>query len=675
MTSAPSGSGSKSISSPGSNFSNNPPAFSGTGSTGFDWGTSRRSVVPGPRNNATLPSAVASSTPRKGQGARKQHRQTRRALDRDTVLEEIDPDMVMTEAATARSNGAGRRRQQTSITHLLDYATSTRQYLENSYGRNSYRSRRQPTWGPGSGYHPIDKARFVHANYRFIVSPTGNYATHATDADKHIDWNDVQQIIASTESQSTSCPICLSDPVAPRMAKCGHIFCLPCLLRFVHSTATEEESAPRKEARWKKCPICEDSFKIAETRPVRFYAGQESPMPRPGEDVVLRLMVRESGSITALPKEGGVDVVNMGEDIPWHFAANVLDYARIMKGTNEYMAGQHDEEMEQLRRQGEEDENMFGQEEGEWMQRAIRAITTVRDRLLHPELREEGGEGGGTIHPDPVVLLHPPGKALGKRASGPTFHFYTSPPHLYLSPLDIRILKTKFGDFSNFPTTLLPSVEHISTGHTVDDALRKRARYLGHLPVGCVVNFLECDWTDIVPDEILDTFKEQLEKRRKEHHDKAAQEDREKMQAERIEAAAMGRGVRRHFDLGHGHDGSSGLSVVNDEDFVPLAPALGRTPPGERVGFDSLAGLSTSPSETRTIWGTRAIAGAAGADPTMPATQDTDDGWLREDEVFGTGLELQMEGLGLESAGGGGSKKKKKKQKITLMSTGGRRGV
>lgn len=558
---------------------------------------------------------------------------------------------------------ASSRRGQTSITHLLNYSVPTRHYHD--YARTN---RRHPTWGPGSGYHVVDKAKFVHANYRFVVSPTGDYSSQAIDADKYLEWPDILQIIASAESQTTSCPICLSDPVAPRMAHCGHIFCLPCLLRFMNST-NEDEPSTRKEARWKKCPICDDSFRLSEVKPVRFYAGQENPLPRPGEDVVLRLMVRDSGSTLALPNEGGTDVVNLGEDIPWHFAANVLDYARVMKGTNDYVVHQYDREINDLRRQSQEDEFQFGVEEGDWTQRAVRAISTAKDKV-----REPLGEAEPTLS---TTILK------AKQPASQKFHFYTAPPHLYLSPLDIRILKTKFGDFSNFPSTLLPRVEHISTGHVVDDALRKRAKYLGHLPQGCVVSFLECDWTEIVPADILETFSGDLERRRKLHRDKAAQEERERLQAERMEASAIGRTARRHFDQTNG-DKFELTPAMNSDDFQPLGAVEGTTPPNPRPGFSHLADMSTSPSTSKTVWGTPAIPTSPELAPVPEREREVNDGWLKDDEFLGAAeMAMQMEALGIDNSGAGPSSgsgapgapgsKKKKKQKITLMSTGGRR--
>ncbi|KAI1203300.1 hypothetical protein F5X97DRAFT_128244 [Nemania serpens] len=606
------------------------------------------------RSGPSTPSLPSSGTPRKGQASRKQHRTQRRPN------ENPDDDDAMAEIRAVRN--ASSRRGQTSITHLLNYSVPSRHYQDHHRA-----TRRHPTWNSGSGYHAADKARFVHANYRFVVSPAGDYSAQAVDADNHLDWSDVLQIVASSQSQTTSCPICFCDPVAPRMARCGHIFCLPCLMRYMNSTSDDEPS-PRKEARWKKCPICDDSFRLAEVRPVRFYEGQENPLPNVGEDVVLRLMVREAGSILALPDEGGSDVANLDETIPWHFAAGVMDYARIMKGTNEYVVKQFEREMEDLKRQAEEDEIQYGIEEGDWPQRAIRAINTAKEKV-----KDQKQEVESTPIPTAMKSKHP---ATQK------FHFYTAPPHLYLSPLDIRILKTKFGDFSDFPSTLLPRVEHISAGHVVDDALRKRAKYLAHLPQGCVVSFLECDWTDIVPPEILDTFSTDLERRRKLHRDKAAQEDRERLQAERLEAAAIGRSTRRHFDNLNG-DSFEPTPVMNSEDFQPLGAPAGSSPPNSRPGFEQLANMSTSPTTSRTVWGTPVIPVSPNLRPV--SEHQPDDGWLQEDGFLGAAeIAMQMEAFGIDGVGSASSPgpataatggKKKKKQKITLMSTGSRRGT
>ena len=620
------------------------------------------------RRQNQAPSYFPQAAPRKGQALRKHNRSQRRPGN--------DADDEMAEARAVRN--ASSRRGQTSITHLMSYALPPRPYHDVHHGPSSRSYRRNPSWGPGSGHHAGDKTRYVHANYRFVVSPGGNYTVPAVDADQHLEWSDVLQVIASAESQQASCPICLSEPVAPRMAKCGHIFCLPCLIRFMNTSTTEEEE--KRPARWRKCPICEDAVILPEVRPLRFYAGQECALPRPGDDVVLRLMMRNAHSTLALPREGGADVLDSVDDIPWHGDANVLDYARIMKGTGDYMESQFDREIEDLLKQEKEDELLF-HEDNEWTQKAIKAIRAAKEKVR--------GLGAAEM----ALSARTAFSAQPGRHAEQDFNFYMAPPHLYLSPLDIRILKTKYGAFSAFPSALLPRVEHISTEHVVDDALRRRAKYLAHLPHGCLISFLECDWTDIVSAEILDSFAEEIERRRKRNRDKANQEERERLQAERIEAAAL-RGTRRtlgtldeHVEVRFGSSPEHG--VVDMNDFQPLG-AHATTPPNPRQGFSQLSEISTSPSTQRTVWGTPAVPPSPEMGPVQPQLP-MNDGWLKEDEFLETlgaaELAVQMEDLGLDElgessnkntagsrAGGVGGQKKKKKQKITLMSTGSKRG-
>jgi hypothetical protein len=228
--------------------------------------------IPSPSSfESTRPSLTGPShsqpAPRKAQGSRKQHRNQRRPSANDRPDPVLDEYLTMAEFNRAAAN----RRGQTSITHLLDYS-APRSYLGHSHSHhsNARSYRRNTNWGSSSGHYVADKSRFVHANYRFVVSPETTYANHLADADVRLDWANIMQVIASTESQAASCPICLSEPVAPRMAKCGHIFCLPCVIRFMNSSSSDDEVKTGRGARWKKCPICEDSVYLHEIRPLKF---------------------------------------------------------------------------------------------------------------------------------------------------------------------------------------------------------------------------------------------------------------------------------------------------------------------------------------------------------------------------------------------------------------------
>lgn len=590
------------------------------------------------------------------------------------------------------------------------------------------------------------------------------------------------QILVSAQSQLTSCPICLSTPVAPRMAKCGHIFCLPCLIRYMHST-DDENPVPEKKARWKKCPICWDSVYNSETRPVRWFAGQEGTAPREGCDVVLRLISRQQGSTLALPRDGA-ESLDRADDIPWYFAAEVMDYARVMKGSEDYMAEQYEEEIRALRQQEREDELFFG-EETLWTRKAVSSILEAQNKLngignppsapqqpvekktkrapiefhetdehvpdyyLVQHAAKSGHSSSGSpatpqgqisptktknytvirLKDDPTRVTElPPGSDSIRESPSPShyqalsashplhrvpaqsnaishhpandspFYFYEALLHYYLSPLDIRILKTAFGDFSSFPSTILPRVERVSTGHIVDDELRRRAKYLAHLPHGCEVGFLECDWTDVVVPEALNGFSAEIERRRKKNREKEVHEEKERARAEKEEDEKRWAAARRKKP-------SNSHEKISDTDFQPLPlleerlesssvmeTATGSSPPwaSSRIhsgsAFASLASPSTSPVAPRTVWGTAAVPPTVS--PTLPTTliehePSDNDGWLQDweqDLLREDDLVAHFEGNSISNPNPnpkatGTSNKRKKSKKITLMTTNARRGA
>ncbi|KAG0157914.1 hypothetical protein PDIDSM_5426 [Penicillium digitatum] len=596
------------------------------------------------------------------------------------------------------------RKGQTSITHLMNFSLPPRP----QYQAPPRNIRRYTSWGAGV----VDKSRYVHANYRFIVMPNQNFHAQAVNADVHLDWASVLQVLVSAQTQAASCPICLSTPVAPRMARCGHIFCLPCLIRYMHSS-DDENTVPEKRHRWKKCPICWDSVYISETRPVRWFRGQEGDLPVEGGDVVLRLVKRESGSTLALPRDGS-ETLGPGEDVPWYHVAEVADYARIMKGGEEYMTAQHDAEIEDLHRQEVEDELLFG-DENTWTRKAIGYIKDAKEKLkgignppevrpvkehtiaLTPATSDKTDNLSRTL--DRVQLDAEPnakGKEKGRSkqtpvSSGPDqpYHFYQALPQFYLSSLDIRILKAAFGDYSLFPATILPRVEHISTGHIVDDELRKRVKYLGHLPQGCEVSFLECDWRDVVVPEVLGRFRSETDRRRKRNREKEAREEKDRIRAEKEEDDKRWASARRKRpSIGSGSVSEAPFSahdfqpLPRNVDFDTAAAASSASPPRSSSGFGALASPSTSPPGIRTVWGTTAVGSPSLSFEAQRAIHS--DGWRQgwEEELFAQQESdiLAQTASGDQNSHPGssssmGKKKKKNKTKITLMATSSQRGA
>lgn len=612
-------------------------------------------------------------------------------------------------------------RKGTSINHLINWNAARPLPISRTFHAPRPSRPRYPTHGIGSGHHVEDKARYINANYRFIVHPLGDYRPQTIDPDVVVPWDRILQIVASSESQAASCPICLCDTVAPRMAKCGHIFCMPCLLRYMAQSEDSNTHMPEKRQRWKKCPICWDSVYYKDVKPVRWFVGQENKAPREGDDVVLRLVMRQAGSTLSLPRDGA-DLPAGEQQVPWYYAAEVMDYARVMKGNRKYMEEQYVEEIKKLKEMEHTDELMFG-EEGEWTRKAISTIKNLIEGLKEmddggePEPTEEASkptkrppiqfntstedvpdmykysqsnnpsiEAITPVDQPPVSssedtsdkqvsLLADSLKErmqISRTADSP-YYFYQALPHYYLAPLDIRILKAAFGNFSSFPATILPRVENISSGHTVDYELRKRTRYLSHLPSGCEVSFLECDWTDTVPEEVLKVFEKEIDARRSKKKAKDTREERERRRAEQAEYD------ERWAHLKGTRPQPTASTSLAEAEFAPLPGQSpeGTSPPWPNRSTQGFSALSSASNSRTTVWGTPVIEGLEGSSP--PDRLPKDDGWLsmeqqlmEEDLMAHDELDSHIRVTGGRAPSQGKSKKKKK---VTLMTNGGRRGA
>ncbi|KAJ3328173.1 hypothetical protein HDU76_010461 [Blyttiomyces sp. JEL0837] len=170
-----------------------------------------------------------------------------------------------------------------------------------------------------------------------------------------------------------------------------------------------------------------------------------------------------------------------------------------------------------------------------------------------------GFEKSGKTSPVDVVVFTPEGEVLtrpgsstgtstavekgkGKKGSGSGqqqskndghYYFYQAGDgqHVYLHPLDVKILKHEFEDYDKFPDEL--RVRTISVQEsTMDEDLRKKCRYLSHLPLSCDVNFCEVDLTDIVSKETLDTFKKEINDRKARQEAKHRREEEERQRSQ-----------------------------------------------------------------------------------------------------------------------------------------------
>ena len=339
---------------------------------------------------------------------------------------------------------------------------------------------------------------------------------------------------------------------------------------------------------------------------------------------------------------------------PWHFLPDVLSYSRFLLASPDYMFGELERELKELKT---ESEMLKGDTLGLDFVRAAkekveRQVEKVKSELVtemvgrsERESREAWAEvvGGNEreaerrskrhqlvcerekrdsedvpteflatqdstsiqFRPNPMPspkrsrrrpAMSTPAAAVPSSSS---YYFYQSSlgANVFLHPLDIRILLAHFKSYSLFPSTL--SLR--STGFdpsTINDELRKRCKYLSHLPAGTEVIFVEAELEAIVGRDGLEAFEQPLKARREKRRTRVKREDRaksrwEKAEREKIPIGVMSSGEDRDFSFAVAR---SALETTWIETSVPQA-----SPPSVFT-HDAQPSPSASPSNL-SQWG------------------------------------------------------------------------
>lgn len=134
----------------------------------------------------------------------------------------------------------------------------------------------------------FNKQQYLQANCQFVVKDSGDYSIHATDPDKPLDWDSIEQVHMSSP-ELPLCPICLSRPMAGKITKCGHIYCWSCILHYLALS----------EKKWHRCPICNEPVYQKDLKSVKMT---EVTRYKTGDKICLTLMRREKGSTMPVAK-------------------------------------------------------------------------------------------------------------------------------------------------------------------------------------------------------------------------------------------------------------------------------------------------------------------------------------------------------------------------------------
>lgn len=353
----------------------------------------------------------------------------------------------------------------------------------------------------------------MNANFRFMVDATmqqQEYTVPLADPDATLDWACIQQVLMSSANEETTCcPICLSSPpAAARVTKCGHVFCMPCILHYLDLRENHQKA-------WRKCPICWEAVYERDLKPVRVVlpASVADTRVKLGDKVRLRLVQRASHSTLALPISETWPIPDavarkylMPEEplVPWDFMPDAIRFARFILASPDYLQREYSRDLVEL-------EDAFSDAQGwgsrEEMPYIEQCIDTVKMRLRETRSSKATELAMGTTR----MLLEATAKdenSKEKRSSSfAEYYFYQAADgqHVYLHPLDIKVLKSEYGEYQLFPKALEVVVEGVEET-TLTEELRKKFKYLGHLPLSCDITFIEIDLKRVVSKETLENF-------------------------------------------------------------------------------------------------------------------------------------------------------------------------
>ncbi|KAG7398074.1 RING finger protein 10 [Phytophthora boehmeriae] len=484
---------------------------------------------------------------------------------------------------SSRSNsngGAGRRGPRREQKKNMDYeARSTRNGVSANHLLNfSLPEREKPVYHhhqkKKKSSAPRTQSEYLHANYRFVISPLGEDAVVPTwDLEALTEWTTVEQVLLwyDDESQQT-CPICMDTFRAPKITKCGHIFCWPCILRYLSMT----------DKYWRRCPMCFESVQKGHLRSVQLQ--QLQLPPHVGTEVTFQFLERPKSSkfpqLRAFPrtevKENGVKVdASLSEPssalrspeaaafaerkrtrkLP---SVNDTDatYSRILESTPEYLKELLYSEMRDLQSMDAEFRSSGDVDNLPFVEEAMR---NTSGRLAKSGDFAQGTHGGHHAANHASNSSDPPkGKTHPDNGEAYSFYQIANGTYVILHPLNMKCLLKEYSDkhqheledsakeeahqhelevawtqeassSSSEPLPvdryhLLPEQIHgriLDVEHAVmDEDAQKRYRFLSHLPRFCDFYICELDLTPQLSPSTLNCFHNDLKKRAKQRKHK-----------------------------------------------------------------------------------------------------------------------------------------------------------
>ncbi|XP_018392986.1 PREDICTED: RING finger protein 10 isoform X2 [Cyphomyrmex costatus] len=372
--------------------------------------------------------------------------------------------------------------------------------------------------------HKYNKEQFVQASCQFVVTASRDYSLHLTNPDILVDWKSIEQIILHN-SENLSCPICLHPPVAGKMTRCGHVYCWPCILRYLRYC---------QETGNYKCPICDEYLHKNDLKSVVEITRKLFNL---GETVNLCLMRREKNSLFAMPVKSALhppttflSVLENADNQVYSklLIANVNDIVNIIECENSEL------ELElKINPAMALDIKQALNELSKRKEKLLWQIAESKDVPLTENIteKETAEETSQKYEVDVDTSCKDDDKSLVKQSSTDSVssdsqttsssskfsYFYQAEDgqHMYLHAANVKMLEMQYGSLEYCPPVITGKLLEKEASICTEE-LRRRLRYLCHLPLTCPFELAEIELKPpLVSEEVLHAFHEQLNSRQK----------------------------------------------------------------------------------------------------------------------------------------------------------------
>ncbi|XP_044271559.1 RING finger protein 10 [Tribolium madens] len=419
-----------------------------------------------------------------------------------------------------------------SLNHLLNfvYATPSREGRYQCAERGNKTSNRYIT-----KKHKYNKEHFLQANCQFVVNTSGDYKQYMNNPDALVDWSLIEQVNVQV-SDYPSCPICLYPPVAAKMTRCGHIYCWSCILHYLSLS----------DKTWRKCPIC---FESIHKQDLKSVVSKHYKTFNVDNVITFKLMKRLKGSLVTYPASAAVkdeEIIKFSDsEIDVYSKLLIANQAEILS----IIDRENDELNVQLVENGDCPENCFIEEALTCLNQRRDTIlkncktsnenekVTLEENLDNLQINDNNDEtfDNNNIKAENLDI------STNQQSKFHYFYQASDGQHIYLHAINARMLEHTYGSLENSPETLSGKILE-KEGGSMTEELRKRLRYLQHLPVTCQFEVAEIQLKQpIVSKETLEHFNEQIEVRRKRRQRRAREEKRREKKIADEENRLMGK--------------------------------------------------------------------------------------------------------------------------------------